>query len=375
MVNLQSFTCCIVLTFCLLFPLDVRAKNISLHDLKAKADKAVAIFHEWASAGRDVSEILPKMKRVKVLADSGRVKEAYALINEILTWFEANNNASPGNLKKEIFVKNTEVRILGYKADAMEVFISRDGRYMFFNSEHDTGRKKDIYYAEKVDDYTFQFKGEVRNINTNAVDGVPTMDKYGNFYYVSTHAYRPGNLVTVYCGKFKDGAIKDIRPVRELSLGKHGWLNMDIEISADGQTLYSTQTWFGDGAPPTKSYFFYAKKVGDKFIPQKDSAKIFKHINKDNVVYAATISNNELEILYTRMTRKGGAIKVESLRATRPDKNRPFGQPRVIKTITGFSEAPALTNDGRLIYYHKKIGGPTGVFKVYALHRRGRGIK
>lgn len=64
-------------------------------------------------------------------------------------------------------------------------------------------------------------------------------------------------------------------------------------------------------------------------------------------------------------------MKLESLRATRPDKNSPFVRPEVIGTITGFSEAQALTDDGRLVYYHKK-NGPDGVFKPYALHRRAR---
>ncbi len=369
MVNLRSFLGCAILIFGLLPPLDAAARNINPHDLKAKANRAVAIFREWAAEGRDVSRILPKMKRVKILGDSGRLRQADALLDEILAYFATGNSVSSEVRKKAVFARNTEVHILGYDKDAMEAFISRDGRYLFFNSEHNAGRDKDIYYAERVDNYTFRFKGEVKNTNTKAVDGVPTMDRHGNFYYVSTHAYRRGNLVTVYRGKFKDGAVRNVSPVPELSLGKPGWLNMDIEISADGETLYSTQTWFGDGAPPTKSYLFCAKKVGNRFVPQDDSRKIFRHINKDKVVYGATISNDEKEILYTRMVRKGRAITLESLRATRPDKTSPFGRPRVIKAITGFSEAPALSDDGRLIYYHKKKG-PNGVFKLYALHRR-----
>ena len=354
-----------VVFFGLLFPLDVGAEDVSPFALKAKADKTLVIFQQWASEGRDISTLVPKMHKVKELGDAGRLSEADDLLDEILSHFKEEGSDS----SKELFSKNTEVRILGYDGDAMEPFISRDGKYMFFNSEHSPMTEKDIYFAERVDDYTFQFKGEVRNINTKAVDGVPTMDNDGNFYYVSTDAYKPGNLVTVYRGQFEDGEIKNISPIPELSLGMPGWLNMDIEISADGQTLYSTQTWFGDGAPPTKSYFFYAKKIGNQFVTQPDSSKIFKQINKDKVVYAASVSSDEKEILYTRMVRKSGAITLESLRATRPDKNSPFGRPEVITTITGFSEAPALSDNGKLIYYHKKIG-PDGVFKLYALHRR-----
>ena len=65
----------------------------------------------------------------------------------------------------------------------MEPFISRDGAYLFFN---DSGSDKDIYYATYIDDTTFQFQGDITDINTAAVDGVPTMDNLGKFYYVST---------------------------------------------------------------------------------------------------------------------------------------------------------------------------------------------
>ncbi len=355
----------------LLVSLGACAQDINPFELKAKADSAVAMVQELAAEGHDVSEILPKMKQVKVLGDAGRLEEADALLDEIHTWLEAKSSGSNDvGLNNEVFVNNIEVEILGYASDVMEPFISRDGKYMFFNSDHEPIAEKDIYYATRIDDYTFQFKGAVANINTKAVDGVPSMDDAGNFYYVSTDAYGPKNLVTVYRGKFKDGAVGNIKPIPELSLGIPGWLNMDIEISADGQTLYSTQTWFGDGAPPTKSYFFYAMKVGNRFVPQDDSPEIFKHINEDKVVYAATLSRDELEILYTRLVTEGSTHKTESLRATRPDKNSPFGRPRLIKAITGFSEAPALTDDGKLIYYHKLTHSPKNVFKLYALHRR-----
>lgn len=71
---------------------------------------------------------------------------------------------------------------------------------------------------------------------------------------------------------------------------------MDIEISADGKTLYATQTYFSGGSPPKKSYFFMADKVGDKFIINKKSDALFKQINSNDLEYAAAISDDELEL-------------------------------------------------------------------------------
>jgi WD40 repeat protein len=339
--------------------------DASPHDVKRKANKAVIYLREWIEQGRDVQDIVPKMQRVEVLGKAGKITQANALLDEILLEFEQGRICVNSSASGE-FINDRDVKILDYNEDAMEPFISRDGQYLFFNSMTRGKRSKDIFYATKVDDYTFQFKGEVKNINTSAVEGVPTMDMNGNFFFLSTYAYKPNSLVSVYQGRFKDGAVIDIRPLSELSLNKSGWLNMDSEISADGQTLYSTHSYFDRGKNiPSKSYFFYARKVGDMFVPQKDSVEIFKKLNHDKIVYGATISTDELEILYTRLLLD--KLKFESMRAVRSDKNLPFEKPEVILSIKGFSEAPALTENGNVIYYHKK--SKDGKFRIHALHR------
>ena len=332
--------------------------------LKQKADRAVAMLNEKLADGCDVSEIIPKMKNVKTLGEQRKIEQAHTLLDEIFADFSALEcGPDESELAGEEFINDRIVTIKGYDGDVMEAFISRDGKYLFFNDMETPEKNKDIFWAARIDDYTFNFMGEVKNINTKSVEGVPSMDRYGNFYFVSTFKYAD-TLVTIYGGRFDNGTVKDIRPLKDLSLHKKGWLNMGSEISADSQTLYSTQTYFGDGSPPTRSYFFYSKKKGDRFIPQDNSEQIFKEINKDDVVYGITVSEDELEILYTRLI--SGKV-FQSLRAVRDSKNAPFKKPEVIKTITGFSEAPALTNDGKLIYYHKK--GQGGKFKLHVLHR------
>ena len=337
-------------------------------EVQRKAGMAMTLLQEAMEDGKDVSAIVPMMKQVKVLGDAQKIKKASKLLDKILVKFEALDDPLEVG-PDQIFGQPGKVNIIGLDFGAMEPFISRDGRYLFFNSdEHDTPEThKDIFYAERIDDLTFRFKGEVKGINTSVVDGVPTMDRNYNFYYVSISNYnQTHNFNTVYRGKFIDGVVSDIRPVPELSLNIPGWLNMDIEISADGQTLYSTQTWFGDGPPPTQSYFFSASLENGKFVSDDNVDTTFKNINSDDLEYAASISSDGLTLYFTRGSDFLSAPRFASFHSTRSSIDEPFGLPEEIKAITGFAEAPAVTDDGKLIYYHKK---DKGRFYIYALER------
>src|SRR5262245_51215254 len=82
------------------------------------------------------------------------------------------------------------ITIRGNSDHAMEPFIARDGRYLFFNNSNDPSVNTNLHYAERINDLTFEYKGEVAGVNTRALEGVPTMDKNGDFYFVSTRSYK-----------------------------------------------------------------------------------------------------------------------------------------------------------------------------------------
>lgn len=339
--------------------------------LKAKGDKALGLFQDRAGKGCAVEAILPKIMQVKPLGDAGKLDEADALLDEILAWFadtpcEGGGAALPDTQVNTEWGGDRAVTIRGYEGDAMEPFISRDGAYLFFNDDKIGAKEKDMFWATRIDDTTFDFQGEIKNVNSKAVDGVPSMDEDGRFYFMSAKDYGLFNKNTVFSGRFADGAVTDISPLPQLALGKLGWLNMDMEISADGQTLYSTQTHFGREGIPLESYFFYARREGDAFVPQADSEKIFAALNQDKVVYAASISRDETEIFYTRLLP---GFVFQSLVAKRQSAKDPFGAPEVIGAITGFAEAPALSPDEELLYYHKK-NAKTGRFDIRVLQRQ-----
>jgi len=93
------------------------------------------------------------------------------------------------------------VAILGYDGDAMEPFFSRDGEYLFFNNSNDPHVNTNLHWAVRVDDLTFPYKGEIGGVNTAALEGVPSMDRSNNFYFVSTRSYNQ-TASTIYRGIF-----------------------------------------------------------------------------------------------------------------------------------------------------------------------------
>ncbi len=371
LVGIILYICCVIFS---LKP----AYATTMEEVRALQEKAALSMEKLkssAEAGKDISKIVPMMKNVKVLGDQGKIKEADRLLDKILYEFELLNpplaQQEHRSDQPQIFINPRKVNIHGYKQGAMEAFITGDGKYIFFNNDKtDTPRTdKNIYYAKRIDDINFKFMGEIKGINSEKVDGVPSMDRNGNFYFVSMVNYTKENkFATVYSGKFRKGRVHDIKAHPELSLNLPGWINMDIEISLDGNILYSTQTYFGDGPPPKQSYFIVAHLKDGKFEIDPRSNDIFHNINTTALEYAASISSDGLALYFTRLNYTGG-LTFKSYSATRPHKNARFSVPRQITAITGYAEAPAITSDGKLMYFHKKDGKR---FSLFVLERAAK---
>jgi len=80
-------------------------------ELKSKADRAMVLLNERVEAGCDVSGIVPKMKRVKVLGDAGRLDEANALLDEILLDFAQQKHVPDRPSGAGAFVDDVEVAV------------------------------------------------------------------------------------------------------------------------------------------------------------------------------------------------------------------------------------------------------------------------
>jgi hypothetical protein len=61
----------------------------------------------------------------------------------------------------------------------MEPYLTRDGRYLLFNSSNAPGVDTDLHVARVVDELTFAYQGPIRGANSPVLDGVPTLDDRG----------------------------------------------------------------------------------------------------------------------------------------------------------------------------------------------------
>ena len=72
--------------------------------------------------------------------------------------------------------KPVPVTIQGYHGDAMEPFVSPDGKYLFFNNRNDAGTDTNLYFARRVNDTTFSYGGADRRRQQSALDAVASID-------------------------------------------------------------------------------------------------------------------------------------------------------------------------------------------------------
>ena len=265
------------------------------------------------------------------------------------------------------FGPEIDVTIEGLTFDAMEPFLSPDGTYLFFNNIND-GVDTKLFYATRVNDSTFTLVGELEGTGQTVefhLDAVPDMDANGNFYWTSTRDY-PAELDNLFHGVFNAGNVTGIARVRgDFNLNTPGWLIMDHGISLDGQFLYFNNARFDDQncTGPCETRLGVAEKVNaTTFTTLPNSSSILANINDAAYVYyAPCISSDNLELYYTRYAK--GPItpstRLEICVAVRNDVEDPFSQPQVLfsETISDLIEAPTLTVDKQIIYYHRKIPG------------------
>jgi hypothetical protein len=269
--------------------------------------------------------------------------------------------AATQTLVDSAFREPQPVNIQGFAGDAMEPFVTRDGQWLLFNTAGLPGVDVDIHVARAIDSLTFAYVGLLTGANSTQLDDTPTMDARGTMYFVSMRDYwRLG--YTVHRARFANGGASSPGLVAGLPQGVDIFI-FDVEISADGETMYYSNGIYRGRSWPDESDLFVARRRGDAFVRDPDSPRIFAAINTDDALeYGAAISRDELEIFFTRQRGKVTTIH----RSTRASPNDPFGTPARIGAITGFVEAPSVSPDGRAIYYHELEG------RRYGLYRAGR---
>ena len=255
------------------------------------------------------------------------------------------------------------VAIRGYQGDAMEPFITKDGRYLLFNNRNDPKIDTKLLFAERVDDLTFDYRGELEGANTSALEGVPSVDRHGNLFFVSTRSYAE-TLSTIYRGRFGQGRVSGIELVAGISLRQRGMVTFDAEVSADGSTLFVADGRFAGGHVPETADIDIAVRDGAGFRRLPGARDLLRNVNTAALEYAPAVSGDLLELFFTRLEGSARSPRTAILRAVRPDAGAPFGAPQRLASITGFVEAPALSGDGRSLYFHRLDGGRFVILRV-----------
>ncbi|NBP70162.1 MAG: hypothetical protein EBR30_16550 [Cytophagia bacterium] len=268
------------------------------------------------------------------------------------------------NFQSPSFGKEKSVRINGLSFDAMEPFISPDGNYLFFNNLND-GINTRLYYATRINDSVFNFVGELSGVNQTTpphLDAVADMDANGQFYWTSTRNYS-SDLDNLFTGTFSNGTVTNINRVRgNFNKNILGWLVMDHGISQDGQFLYYNNARFDNVncVGPCETQLGIAKKNSDGTFSRLNNevAMLQKVINTSYIFYAPYITGDNLELYFTRYTkgRLTPNTTFEICVAIREKATEPFSVPQVLFTASmeALIEAPTLTVDKKIMYYHKK---------------------
>lgn len=268
-------------------------------------------------------------------------------------------------LAANTFHNEQRVTVLGYEGVLMEPFISRDGRWLFFNNSNSDPVDTNLHYAERIDDLTFQYRGEIAGVNSDALDAVASMDAEGNFYFVSLRSYFE-TFSSLWRGRFVDGQVTDLELVPGVSRKEPGIINFDAEISADGEWLVFDDGKFSNRNVPDQADLVLARRRGGRFERLPLSDRLLANVNtRDNLEYAPSLSPDGLTLFFTRLPADLSGPPVIMM-AVRESLDVSFGEPEPVAGITGFVEAPTLSPDGRRLYYHKREGQG---FVLYSVER------
>jgi hypothetical protein len=307
----------------------------------------------------------------------------------VLTWFLPNARAESLNNKSDfdtlsqfenpqaIDIHGLPPGASGSKISTEEPFVSRDGRFLFFNTgKHENN--KDLHFAKWMRTQ-WAYCGQIGSHVNNAKDvqGNPTMDSGYNFFYIDS-----GTETMVRMARFSPdtGELTSIRefmgvPKRKVRLiAQKVSGNMGVEVSADGSVVYfSRATWdlngLALGGVLESDILFTTKRGGTYVYDDLEVKHIMRHINTSDLEYAASISSDGLELFFTRLALAdltSGSIRSTIMRSTRASLSEAFSKPVQIEAIgsSDFVEGPTISSNDKDLYYHKREGNKFRLYKV-----------
>jgi Tol biopolymer transport system component len=264
------------------------------------------------------------------------------------------------------FANPRAVSIRGYSGDAMEPFMTPDGRYLLFNSLNQPPAHTTLRYATRIDDFTFTYQGELAGANDRqALTAVPAVAGDQTLYFISTRSYQR-TLSTVYAAHFDHGIAAGVTLVPGLATRQRGIIDFDVDVSVGGTWLFVSQGRFSGGPAPDSARLLLYVRERSGFVLDPRSDRILAAVNDTSaLVYAAAVSASGRELFFTA-AQPGAPPSI--YRAVRDGAGQPFRDVQRVAAAAGFAEAPALSPDGgRVLYYHRRVGHR---FLIYAATRR-----
>jgi hypothetical protein len=257
-----------------------------------------------------------------------------------------------------------ELTIDGYGGITMEPFVSRDGRFLLFNNANDPATDTDLHFASRVDDFHWTYGGPIAGVNTASLEGTPTMDRSGRLYFVSLRSYAQ-TACTIHSAQFAAGTASDVQLVDSICRHEPGVVNFDVDVDASGTVMTLVDSHFGSNGQPQDAVLVVARWNGSQFVRSGDSASVLASVNSGTALqYAPALSADHLTLWFTRVASVSGSDSPQIWRARRAIESAPFGAPVRIDGLGDFVEAPALSADEKLLYFHRKVG--TG-FRLFAV--------
>lgn len=253
------------------------------------------------------------------------------------------------------------VEIAGYNGDAMEPFIVPSTGDLLFNNSNSPPEQTDLHWARRIDDDHFEYVGPIKGANSPALDGVPSVDEDGNIYFVSTRSYDE-TLSTLYRGHWSNGTVTQVELVPGLARELRGYVNFDAEISRDGDSLFYVEGRFSGSSIPDSADIALAHRMGERFVRDAYSDVLLSTVNTPALEYAPAISVDRRELFFTRLDPRARTIAI--YRVKRIGAGQEFGPAERVAAADGFVEAPALSPDGAILYFHRMDAGHFHICKA-----------
>lgn len=324
------------------------------------------------------------MTSVKVIGGIG------AVLFVVLLWtLHQRSCAAPAPaVSNTAFPNPVPVTILGYTGSAEVPYLTPDGHYLVFDDRTDPGTPNvKIHYAQRINDTTFQYVGEVGNVNLpGTIDFEMTLDERNNFYFTRIDVPpNPHGQPSLYRGVWQNGTVTGIAPVSGLTQAQ-GVINQDSTPSHDGRQLIF-DAW--DYPHKCLSYKLAVENadssftVADQSRPQLASyLQVFKNIAIGNYLNQCTplpypgmtfsmlmgpvsLSHSGLAVVFTIIQPTGGMPVEKYYIATRTSTSEPFGQTQTMIANGRSAEGGSFSADDSLLYFH--LSNSDGTFWPYVV--------